>query len=757
MYTNTRSHAEIPAAPYVYFPSVSACRGRAVRACGGAGQARSVCVRAACPAPVTPSPVTHIWSGHMAAVGCTCTTPFEPEYNGFTCPSDPIRSAYCSTGEACVAPRGLVWEHGRFPCGPLAGVAALPRALMEDVSTSQIVHEPIAGTSHAALSLSLASAARAKAVPFPDNVRAAWADWLQPSDDHVRISDGSTGQLKVRVDRAALNWNGIGRAPRMALHLTVKHASWLSAPFTLEVLLPHRRMSQTYTIPGDPVPFATLCLPGFELAVTNAVDPSAPLSLTLRLGRGNTTTPQHRRQLSIFSSWTEARFARPMVIRHRCCGGDVHACGASSPAEGSAMPTPARVLTEAFADVEIVSRAWPSLGRAWQHRLLQLSSDPGAQHTLRPMNPTFYGDKHLLVRYTNAHDCPVEWPQPTPIHRASVLVRTDLSFGGAQIVPEQNLRPANGSCDYNGLEDPRAFSAGSGSSFVAGAVLEHVKIGRNGALRAFRCVSRQVLVSPLQRTIRVLRAPFPRLTAEKNWVVLEGTRLVYVLFDQQLRTHFIDCGPQQNGDINGGDLRCAYGGFVRWTVHRPHQAQTRTPARHQLKLAQELVRVRSSTNWLRIGPKRMLAIAHEAHVTIPASDTSGAVVEYASRFLRWDEGNGTLAVFERTYFGSMEAMGEAPSRKGRVEFSTGLRMDPSRPGHVLIAYGVADCHAQVARAPLEVLNRLRVDFWLRQDGALQSRGTMPSEVDVSSGPAQGGVRGRGRAVPLRAIVSSRWA
>ena len=34
--------------------SVSACRGRAVRVCGGAGQARSVCVCARCPAPVTP-------------------------------------------------------------------------------------------------------------------------------------------------------------------------------------------------------------------------------------------------------------------------------------------------------------------------------------------------------------------------------------------------------------------------------------------------------------------------------------------------------------------------------------------------------------------------------------------------------------------------------------------------------------------------------------------------------------------------------
>ena len=35
--------------------SESACRGRAVRVCGGAGQARNVCVRAPCPAPVTPS------------------------------------------------------------------------------------------------------------------------------------------------------------------------------------------------------------------------------------------------------------------------------------------------------------------------------------------------------------------------------------------------------------------------------------------------------------------------------------------------------------------------------------------------------------------------------------------------------------------------------------------------------------------------------------------------------------------------------
>ena len=98
-------------------------------------------------------------------------------------------------------------------------------------------------------------------------------------------------------------------------------------------------------------------------------------------------------------------------------------------------------------------------------------------------------------------------------------------------------------------------------------------------------------------------------------------------------------------------------------------------------------------------------------------------MEYASRWLRWEDGppggNGTgatLAVYTRTHFGEWAAHGVPEHRKGRVEFASGLRLDPADPSGstVLVAYGVGDCAARVARVALALLEQLPVDVWLER-------------------------------------------
>lgn len=85
-------------------------------------------------------------------------------------------------------------------------------------------------------------------------------------------------------------------------------------------------------------------------------------------------------------------------------------------------------------------------------------------------------------------------------------------------------------------------------------------------------------------------------------------------------------------------------------------------------------------------------------------------VKYSSRWLVWDLRGRTLNVSEPTIFSKFHGFGKS---KGHVEYASGLKLDVDSPGTLLVAFGVADCHAKIASFPVEVLHQLRYEFRLR--------------------------------------------
>ena len=334
-------------------------------------------------------------------------------------------------------------------------------------------------------------------------------------------------------------------------------------------------------------------------------------------------------------------------------------------------------------------------------------------------NPAIVGDfgsktGRLVVRYTNMHAC-TDAARKAGRPKHSVVLSVS---GGAAGLASTRAAPilagtdsfidpdlARG-CMVNGLEDVRSI----GPSALIGSMS---LVARGG-----RCVASQILMTPQGN--RVLHSPTGVIRSEKNWVafgdgdVVWGTAanktddgksalLVYMLFDSRGRTVFMRCTTDATapsttaeglGVVPGG---CRLTEAVHWDV----------------KLSLDM---RSSSNWVHVGPQRMLAIAHQGRrlpsTRGPNGEFERGDFEYVSRLLEWDLAADEMRVHKPSVF---HAFPNTPlNKKTHVEFVTGLRPDASRRGWVWVTYGHSDCEAHVARFRADaILAKVPVEFVLK--------------------------------------------
>ena len=624
----------------------------------------------------------------------------------------------------CVAPPSVLWrEHWEIPCGlasttPLHLVVPTPQARQRSGARG--------------LPLTLPESWNRK-VSWAGDAAYAWKEWLSDRTERLKIG-GKPMHLALDARPSA---TARPHDTRLALLAFIKYSVRFPAsePF-FELVVSSNSGRAVYNVSGPVIPFAAMCIP-LDARLEQAAQLDLWLAMRWPPGKSHAKSFGGRSgELGLFRDLTSP-FAPRLVPACECESGDASvrsdcadaslrqrgdsARSARDPASRRFEPERAvgcpggntpMVLDEAYdGRVRVTSRSpyeLPELQGLYEYS----GGDPNYAYTFRIFNPIFHRGG-LLLRLSNAQECTVERPgvenkASEPLH-ASVIAQADLSFKHIRILPELNLHAVrNGTCSYIGVEDVR--SLGDAGELLLGSTMVQMK---PDGTHESSCVATQVVLSTKQRSITAVPSPSGlSMMAEKNWVgFAEGNMAVQMLLDAHLRTHLVSC--QHSG--------CAYARHVQWRLRacapclrRNGSTTDPSPSACAVEERERLPRLRSGTNWVRISHDVTVAVAHEAR---QITDEYHAGWEYASRLLKWDRGAGRLTIYRRTMFSRWTRINVAAAHKGRVEFATGLRLAPDDRGGsraLLVAYGVADCYARVARIDLSVLSELRVDFELEE-------------------------------------------